>query len=470
MKVLANPSKILVDSQNRALVSDEQRIFSFLTESSNEIRYITLRLTNSTQATINWGDGTTEVITGDNTEIEYNHTYTNAGVYDVDIEVDPLQVLTFALIRGQKTIGSIDQKMSEFVNIRRFTLINTGGLEGDISYITNFSQIEILQINRPIATSTTASRALSIDFGTNFTIPSTCTYFSVNNLDVSSGSVILPDSSNTTLEYLELRGLDVSINETNWSIPANLISLHLEKSNNNVTVTNLVFPISLTTFRVRGFTGSFATNSPFNLNDFRCITNVDMDGNPDISGWNAVFGVAFYLSGIFDQTDASGWDFSGNQFLLIAGTKMSFNISQIFALNSYSIFDNENVTGSLLSYTPVSSASRLLMQNCSISDTFGVYDNIWSSRTSYRNDRNKTIDTSGNLDTVTGIVQGDLGTYTGDYDDLTETEIDNLVAGDDFDGNGTNIPWTTGNKIFALVNMTISSSDPTPRYAWTITV
>ena len=52
-------------------------------------------------------------------------------------------------------------------------------------------------------------------------------------------------------------------------------------------------------------------------------------------------------------------------------------------------------------------------------------------------------------DTPTGTYQqGDLGTYSGDQWDLTEEQINNLAAGIDYDGGGSNVAWTSKEKVW----------------------
>jgi len=69
-------------------------------------------------------------------------------------------------------------------------------------------------------------------------------------------------------------------------------------------------------------------------------------------------------------------------------------------------------------------------------------------------------------DSVSGTSEtlGDLGTYTGDANDLTEAEVNNLVDGTDYDGNGSNTPWDNKNKIWWVKNALVSSSSTSKRY------
>lgn len=60
--------------------------------------------------------------------------------------------------------------------------------------------------------------------------------------------------------------------------------------------------------------------------------------------------------------------------------------------------------------------------------------------------------------------QPTLGSYTGNVNDLTETQLTNLSAGLDYTGTGTTTAWTDKEKIWLLVNLKNSSTDTSSRY------
>ena len=69
-------------------------------------------------------------------------------------------------------------------------------------------------------------------------------------------------------------------------------------------------------------------------------------------------------------------------------------------------------------------------------------------------------------DSVNGDLEelGDLGTYTGYEWNLSETQVNNLSNGLDYDGNGTNIEWNSKQKIYWFKNAQISSTNSGKRY------
>ena len=81
------------------------------------------------------------------------------------------------------------------------------------------------------------------------------------------------------------------------------------------------------------------------------------------------------------------------------------------------------------------------------------------------------INISGIGDSVTGgtKVLGDTGTFpvgtggTGQWN-LSESQVNYLVAGLDYTGTGISISWTQGQKVYWMENAKISSANLNPRY------
>lgn len=76
----------------------------------------------------------------------------------------------------------------------------------------------------------------------------------------------------------------------------------------------------------------------------------------------------------------------------------------------------------------------------------------------------------GSSEYLTGTYQQpDLGTYTGNINDLTEGQIDDLATGLDYDELGTNVIWSTLEKVWILENLEVSSGDSDLRYGFSFT-
>lgn len=73
-------------------------------------------------------------------------------------------------------------------------------------------------------------------------------------------------------------------------------------------------------------------------------------------------------------------------------------------------------------------------------------------------------------DYVTGATEtlGDLGTYTGHQWDLTETQVNNLATGLDYDGLGSNTCWNPRQKMYWVKCACVGSSSTTRRYPFYI--
>lgn len=76
----------------------------------------------------------------------------------------------------------------------------------------------------------------------------------------------------------------------------------------------------------------------------------------------------------------------------------------------------------------------------------------------------------GSSEYLTGTYQQpDRGTYAGDINDLTEGQIDDLAAGNDYDGLGTSVIWSTLEKVWVLENLETTSTSGILRYGFSFT-
>ena len=111
----------------------------------------------------------------------------------------------------------------------------------------------------------------------------------------------------------------------------------------------------------------------------------------------------------------------------------------------------------------------IYLNNCSYTGIPNFVRNVFTQRNTClkATGGTTTINVANNVDnaSVTGVLQrGSLGTYTGNQNDLTETQIDNLANGLDYTGTGSNVAWTDKEKIWWLLNCKNSSTDSSSRY------
>lgn len=131
--------------------------------------------------------------------------------------------------------------------------------------------------------------------------------------------------------------------------------------------------------------------------------------------------------------------------------------------------NNPHFTGDLSTLTLWGNKAIIDLSNCAYTNIPGFYRNIFTNRNTCLKAAGgtTTLYTQGNVDnsSLTGIYKlGNLGTYSGNYNNLTEVQIDNLANGLDYTGTGSNTPWTDKEKIWCLVNFNNSSTDSSKRY------
>lgn len=198
---------------------------------------------------------------------------------------------------------------------------------------------------------------------------------------------------------------------------------------------------------------------------------LDTSVNPLLSGdttnWNINNIVQFYAR----NTNLSGKLKHNNvQFINAAQTLISSNIETDLNFNnaiSVQLNNCPNLTGNLSGVTlnfgieifDIQYSTGIIGSNAFINYLF-KYKFNFSQYTTYIG-----INIQGIGDSVTGTseVLGDLGTWVGNPNDLTEAFANNLADGKDWDGNGSNTPWDSKQKIYWLLNAKINSAQFAPK-------
>ena len=204
------------------------------------------------------------------------------------------------------------------------------------------------------------------------------------------------------------------------------------------------------------------------------LYTVCMDSNPNLSGDTTNWDVADVNTLNLCNTALSGRLCSTNPFCFsIACTDICSCIDTdlCFASNSYNVSMQQSKVQGCLSGTSLNYSNIYQFLAYSNPDLYGANDftdlmfvNRGNFGRSYVLLQYQSIG-----DNVTGTTEqlGDLGTYGGDPSgmDLTEAQVNNLVAGIDYDGGGSNTPWDSKEKIWWMKNACVSSSSTVRRYS-----
>lgn len=360
------------------------------------------------------------------------------------------------------------------------------------------------------------NNSLTGDIG-NFTIPSEVLLFSMYGNEITGDFSGITFNDNVVLILLSDNPITGSI--VGVSIPNSLATLILDTTNMYIDFDAGTFDTKNLNFfslsNISGITGNLANliitgnslqdlvinstpiDSDLSNLSLDVITNLQIvDANPiygDISNWvtgttsldSLQIGYNPNLSG-----DTSNWNVSGvttlglqndiglygalkhndPYLLVLAGTNISSNIETDFDFTNRASdirLNNTEIVGNLSGVTLYSGIFRFFITNCSnIFGSNAFIDYLFVNKKYFTSTNGFFIEMNNIGDTVTGASEtlGDLGTWGGSQWDLTEEQVNNLAAGTDYDGLGTNTPWNSKQKIYWMVNAQTSSTNPTKRY------
>jgi len=242
--------------------------------------------------------------------------------------------------------------------------------------------------------------------------------------------------------------------------------------------------INITHFNIHlnQFTGDL---SSWDLSNWTNITNfyiysIQFTGDLsswDLSNWTNI--THFYIQSNQFTGDLSSWDLSNwtniinfniqpNQF---TGDLSSWDLSNWTNITYFYIYSSQ-FTGDLSSWD-LSNWTNIINFYIQSNQFTGLNNLTNDTFFDYRIDftrTTKTLNVSDNSESLTGTYQQpDLGTYSGNINDLTEIEIYNLSIGTDYDGGGTNTVWSTLEQVWILELLEVSPTDSTKRYGFDIT-
>jgi len=294
----------------------------------------------------------------------------------------------------------------------------------------------------------------------------------LNNNDLSGEITTYPNSPSSNLFLGDNTGLTLTLSST-YTPPANRFEINnigtisgdfqnLDLSNttafcmtrnSNITATNFdkLDITTLTTFAFDNtnlsgdFTGIFTGTT--NFTSLNMSTNYNFSA--DTTNWTlgGIQSMGAYFTPIY------GTLCNDNVYTLrVNGSCISSNIETDFVFSGRSYWvdlSSTCITGHLSGVTIHPNTYQFNINNNSglcgsneFSDYLFVNRKNWT-----RNYSQVSYQSIG--DAPTGTYQeGDLGTYSGDHWDLTEEQVNNLAAGIDYDGGGSNTPWTSKEKVW----------------------
>jgi len=296
-----------------------------------------------------------------------------------------------------------------------------------------------------------ALNRLELDHNADVTLNLDAGEFNINGIDylvLEYISGITGNWSNfvipTTLNTLQLNQTPISgdISELDWTKITGTLHMH---------------NCSLVTDISNWFTGTTT------MTQFHCYNNTELSG--DTTNWNveSVTDLRINntkLSGILNKTSVSlmqmqdtnissnietDLGFSSLYYFTAHDTDMVGHLSGVSLYNNFyyfSIYNNPDIYGTneFIDYLFVN------RENWSRTGSIMQFQSIGDSA-------------SGATETL-----GDLGTYGGNQWNLTEAQVNNLVAGIDYTGSGTNVAWNSKEKMYWQKNAQISSTNTTKRY------
>ena len=370
--------------------------------------------------------------------------YGDIGTFVIPLSANSLTI-TNAHLTGDISLTTLTPKLQVFS-------VNSNFLNGDIINVTIPTSLTYLNVGS--------------NSGVTFTLSSTPYYSgktagvfhtkNINQFDITYISGITGNLSNLIIDnqisYMYLY--------SNYNFYCDLSKLNIDK----VYYFNATGCFNLHGNLTNWLTGS-STHNEITISNCSLLSG-------DTSGWN----VNNVDTMRIDGTNLSGRLKMTNPYRLYANnTKISSNIATDFNFvnRAYDIklYYCPNLTGNLSGVTLCNSQYFFHIYGCTgITGSNAFINYLWSKRKNFTY-YTLQIDISGIGDSVTGGTKqlGDTGTFplgtggTGQWN-LSEAQVDYLVAGLDYTGTGNNIPWTQGEKVYWMENAKISSTNLNSRY------
>jgi len=370
--------------------------------------------------------------------------------------------------------------------------INFGNMRGSIiySYTSMYGNLELFTP----PTGVTSLQLRNGDFtgnlsGITFHSGLTQIYLDGNNLNGSVGDMTL--SNNLTAlhlgenqnVYLDLDATPINTNKLNYLYLNTISGITGDWS-------NLVIPISMYSLILYS-TPIYSDISKLSISKITQLQANNCSLVSDVTNWftgttNTTTLIAYNNANLSANT--TNWNVNNISTFQMYGTKLygalkHNNIYQMYISstdissnietdlnfsNNLYWFDGNNtdMVGNLSGVTLKNSFYYFsVMGNPTIYGTNEFIDYLFTNRVLWTRAGSYAYFSSIG-DTASGATEssGSTGTWSGSIWNLTEAYVNNLAAGLDWDGNGSNTPWNPKQKVWWQKNAQISSTNTTKRY------
>jgi len=281
-------------------------------------------------------------------------------------------------------------------------------------------------------------------------LSSTFDFNNINTLSLTNISGITGDFSNMIID--NVTNLDLNYNSFNIDLGnlkinwGSISRLNVYGVTSNVSDLTPWFPSGVTSnCYIVYLYNSTCTGDITNWNintTYLNLQNTNLTG--DITNWD-LLPLSCDIENTYISGNLSNLDFTSKPttYFYARDSYMSGDLSGVTLPFNFTAWQISNCTG----------ATNI--------DSFFNY--LWINRKNWTQNFYIYVQNLG--DYPSGTYQlGDLGTYGGHEWDLTETEINFLVSGDDYTGTGSNTPWTTLEKYYYHLNAKINSGSTTKKY------
>jgi len=352
---------------------------------------------------------------------------------------------------------------------------NNASLTGDISLITLTSKLNYFDVSY---------NYLSGDV-IDMTIPNSLTGLNVNsNSGVTFTLSNTPYFSGKTSGVFHTKNMN-GLNVNNISgITGNLSNLIIDNTFSSLYMySNNNFYCDLSKLNISNIYNFNATNCLNLYGDLSnwftgttICTSLDLSGDEQLSGDTGGWNLNNFDYFVIDYTNLSGQlKWNNVNHLQAASTKISSNIATDFNFSNGAYWVDlrscQNLIGNLSGVTLKFSQVYFYINGCTgITGSDSFIDYLFINRKNF-NGYSLSVGISNIGDSVTDGTRelGDTGTFplgtggTGQWD-LTESQVNFLVAGLDYTGIGSSTPWTQGQKVYWMENANISSINGNRRY------